>query len=751
MKKNILFLFFFVCYTILQAQSTREAHDYFVIENVSDNEQSLTGYIEFLYDSLNTLTIDDVTSPRYVYAFNKLEDIDSNIVINNHTTFWLRISLDNQTQETNWMVKYPSLFKNELYYSPDDTLFYSSISGFHYPPSARSFPYNFWYDHATPVFLIKGKQVIYIRAKRTFSEVTFDFYNKAKLEQFLSLFSLKPAKVISQKYIQKFVFDCIIFGILGAMLIYNFVLYFFIKDKSYLYYSSAIAAFICYLFYSYSYYNSLFFNFSIDYFQINIDNIIQSACADLIIFFFISFTQHFLQTSTNYPKWHKLFQYLKWYIIIIHAVLYIRAVTSFLSPILHNSNYGIAILIFIVFSILLATKKETIHRYYVYANIPFFCFAIIYIVFITLVPLEQTIEYLILDNSLKIGFTLQMVSFSIALAARINIMREKITKSQIENERLEKEKVLEVQKIIEEKNVELEQKVIARTAELAESNEELNQTNEELEQTLEVINIQKNQLEDKNRHITDSIQYAQKIQQAILPPFAYMSQYLEDYFVLFKPRDIVSGDFYYFEAVDEDKLIVAAIDCTGHGVPGAFMTMIGTEILNESIQSKKIHEPDMILNKLHKQIRNALRQKETKNRDGMDMALLSIDKKQKQVDYAGAKNSLIYIQNNTLYQIKADKMSIGGEQKEKERIFTKHTIDASQPTIFYLFSDGYQDQFGGERKKKFMIANLKKILLEIHHLPASEQQVILDQKIMEWMKTGNEKQIDDILVMGIRV
>lgn len=300
--------------------------------------------------------------------------------------------------------------------------------------------------------------------------------------------------------------------------------------------------------------------------------------------------------------------------------------------------------------------------------------------------------------------------------------------------------------ITRKKNRELaqQQKVIQETnAELVQSNEEIASQRDNAERLSQ-------ELAKKNEDITASISYAQRIQEAILPRREDISEYFQEHFILFRPRDIVSGDFYFF-AHHQGRSIMAAIDCTGHGVPGAFMSMIGSEILNEIIYSQNIVEPDKILNELHKGIRKALKQKESNNRDGMDLALLSYHHESQMLEFAGARNPLIYIQNGELYQIKGDKLSIGGEQKEIERIFTKHQLYISEPTMCYLFSDGYQDQFGGEKDKKFMISRLKKLFQEIHQEDLKTQQEILGQTFDDWIASGKDKQIDDMLVLGLRL
>jgi PAS domain S-box-containing protein len=266
------------------------------------------------------------------------------------------------------------------------------------------------------------------------------------------------------------------------------------------------------------------------------------------------------------------------------------------------------------------------------------------------------------------------------------------------------------------------------------------------------------ELKEKNHSITESINYAQRIQAAMLPDLDSVRQELPELFVLFKPRDIVSGDFYWVatpQQYDENgkpvsmhKVMIAAVDCTGHGVPGAFMSMIGHSLLDEIVNVRGTTKPNQVLEDLHEGVRYALRQNDSHNRDGMDMALVVLCKKNKVMEFAGAKNPLLYIQDNELHQIKGDKFAIGGEQLEVKRNYTRHLIDISKPTTFYIYSDGYQDQFGGQEGKKFMRKQLRELLFEIHQKPMHEQRQILDETIENWRTQASEKQVDDILVIG---
>lgn len=287
--------------------------------------------------------------------------------------------------------------------------------------------------------------------------------------------------------------------------------------------------------------------------------------------------------------------------------------------------------------------------------------------------------------------------------------------------------------------------LVDKSQELEVANEEVKISNEELKITLETIELQR----DK---ILDSIQYAQNIQTSILPRIEYIKQLFPEFFVLYQPRDIVSGDFYWV-ADTGNKIILAAVDCTGHGVPGAFMSMIGNDALNNIVKERRIYQADEILFHMHRYVYGALQQKETQNEDGMDMALVVIDQANKTLEFAGAKNPLIYVQNGKLHRLKGAKRGIGGEPMNKETVYHMHTLDISEPTTFYLFSDGYQDQFGGPHNRKFMSKQFYDVLFDSHTKPMTVQKNILEDTLNNWMQQYKTKadQIDDILVIGVKV
>lgn len=254
----------------------------------------------------------------------------------------------------------------------------------------------------------------------------------------------------------------------------------------------------------------------------------------------------------------------------------------------------------------------------------------------------------------------------------------------------------------------------------------------------------------KNKDILDSINYAKRIQTAILAPREEIFSVFNDAFILYKPKDIVSGDFYYFSHVDGRGLIAAA-DCTGHGVPGALMSMIGNDLLNHVTRERKITQPAEVLDLLHKGIINVLKQdgKQGETRDGMDIALLSFDMNNpRKIQYAGAYRSLCIVRNGELIDYKANKFPIGNATMERGN-FTNNEIDVQPGDMCYIFTDGYADQFGGDQGKKFMVKKFHKLLIEYANKDVYDQERFLDSAIEAWR--GDHEQVDDILVIGIRI
>ena len=354
---------------------------------------------------------------------------------------------------------------------------------------------------------------------------------------------------------------------------------------------------------------------------------------------------------------------------------------------------------------------------------------------------------------MQVGIISEILIFSLGLGYRMKS--------------LEKENA----KILENQNKILEQKVIERTKEISTKQEEILVQNEELHQQQEeiisqrdYINIQNKQLKTTNTQFLDSVRYAKTIQKAILLMKQRVQTHFEDSFVLFRPRDIVSGDFYWiYETNDpitnEEIILIAVLDCTGHGVPGAFISLIGFAILNEIVAKENVISPAKIVERLDERLQEALRQKQNHNMDGMDVAMCAIrkvnsihhstGKKQFEIIFTGAKRPLYYIKDDIFEELKGNKMSVGGITRKKEELeFQEEKIILSKGDKIYLTTDGFADQ-NGKNQQKIGSLKLKTTFEEIHTLPFTEQKTKLEQ-ILDTHQ-GKQKQRDDITILGVKL
>ena len=288
---------------------------------------------------------------------------------------------------------------------------------------------------------------------------------------------------------------------------------------------------------------------------------------------------------------------------------------------------------------------------------------------------------------------------------------------------------------------------------LVEQKKEITTQRDEIESQHNILLIKNHIIEEKNKNITDSISYARQIQSAMQPSKKIFENHFSEYFILNKPRDIVSGDFYFIKK-NTDFLVLAAADCTGHGIPAAFMSMLGMALLNEIVLKHEITNAGDALNELRTQIKYTLHQtgKSGEQQDGMDIAFCIINLETLQLDFAGAYNPFWIIKNDkfeskklTVY--KGDRQPIGVFLKEDS--FTNHTIRLEKGDVFYIFTDGFHSQFGGEQEKKFKIRRFQNLLLRHSGKPLSEQTQILEQEFDLWR--GKCEQVDDVLVIGVKI
>jgi serine phosphatase RsbU (regulator of sigma subunit) len=291
--------------------------------------------------------------------------------------------------------------------------------------------------------------------------------------------------------------------------------------------------------------------------------------------------------------------------------------------------------------------------------------------------------------------------------------------------------------------------------EISEKNDELSQQNEEIaaqrdeiEAQRDLVYTQKDQIERTHNEISSSIDYATRLQDAILPGNRLLKEHFADHFVFFRPKQKVSGDFYWWTRI-EDRLIITTADCTGHGVPGAFMSMLGVSLLREIVNREFLSQPGDILNQLRREVISSLDQKGDmgEQKDGMDLAMISYDLSSGKCLYAGANNPLYLVRNGELKEYKPDRMPISYYQRMES--FTSREIDLKPGDRIYLFSDGFADQFGGEHRKKFKYRAFQNLILEHSEKPMDQQHIILQDTIVKWQ--GENEQIDDMVIVGLKM
>ncbi len=333
-----------------------------------------------------------------------------------------------------------------------------------------------------------------------------------------------------------------------------------------------------------------------------------------------------------------------------------------------------------------------------------------------------------------------------------NSLEKRVKTRTVEIEQQKEELQTQAQNLLE-----MNEELYIQSENLQEVNKKLGSTNELLNKNKSKLELKNQKIDKQNVDIKSSIKYAQRLQKAVLTPESEFINCFQDYFIFFRPRDIVSGDFYLLEKVDNYLVLVVA-DCTGHGVPGGFMSMLSITLIQEIIRNVDLEDTGIFLDELRKKIILSLKQDANKKAlgDGLDIALLVFDTKENFMYFSGAYNPVLVIKNNTeektILEIKGDRMPIGS-YIGKPKSFTTHKMEISKDDCIYLSTDGYKDQRGGSQKRKFMNKNFKKMIFDNHKLEMKKQKKIISQSLDNWLNTGTNhfKQMDDILVIGIKI
>lgn len=676
--------------------------------------------VHFYIDHNNTMKIDEIKTKSFEKSTQEVLNFG-----NNSFTVWIKFKIQNKTDKILILSAESGILDAINVYRIDEnnTMFAANETSAHFPMSTREFPYNYFLFELP---INQGK--------------TNEFYVKIQTDFFQVPIRVGTAKsfLISNHKID--FIEGIYFGICLVIFLYNLFLYISVRDKLYLYYIFQVFFTGIMMLQLLGY----FYELPIDgLYHINKYGAIFPALA---MFFATLFVISFLELRKRLP----IFYYLVVFISSISVLVMIFSLSlhNYWGSVTNQANGMFAAIVIIIASAVLYKRGFKQAKFFLLAWGGYMFFLIIFIL--------QAASFLptnwFTSGAFQFGSATEMLLLSLALADRINIYKKNTEKAQAEIILQTQENV----RLVAQQNETLEKKVEERTFEIQQINEELQvqseelqQQKEEIEQTLEVVNMQKLLIEDKNNDIIASITYAKRIQNAILPVRSKIKSVFADSFVIYKPKDIVSGDFFWCSK-QEDLVFLAVADCTGHGVSGAFMTLIGNNLLNQIIIEHKITSVSKILFELDKLLCETLQQNDENAlvNDGMDISMLLYHKNIDKIYYSSAKRPLFYFLNGEFFEIKGSKYPIGSSHFDN-KVFDEHIINISNDISLYLFTDGYVDQFGGAKNTKLMRKNFKNLLINNQNQSFSQQKNILSDYFENWR--GVQKQTDDVLVMGIKV
>lgn len=656
----------------------------------------------YLGQSITYFQTDRNLTPEFVFNSDTLPFKNGSTEVLNfglsEKTVWIKLKLEHHqdaNKQMNLFFESLPLDTIQYFYQKADGSIHSETTGFSQPQATKT-NYNRFYLLNIPSIEECPSQELLIHIA-----TPVQYIITVRIGSFEAF---KKQFAITELYYGAF------FGFLLCMFFFNLLLFVRLREASYLWYSLSIFTSLI----IFSSFSGHFYQYVLPSFP-NIANKVLLTASGILLIVMSKFMIHALELNKKSKLLKLTYDILGvfgWAIVLGVLVLGRKAMVA-------PANIGVGILaINIMITSLAVYNKE--NRYAIYFFFAWFIYATGGILNIlknlSILPYNE-----VTVHSAEIGCALEVVLIAFALGEKY--------RSFAESKALAQKEMIALQ---DAHNKTLEEKVILRSNELIQANNSLQETTEKLEY--------------QNITITESIHNAQNIQKSMLTIGDDMQRKLGDFFILLKPKDIVSGDFYWFKSI-EDKLIAAAIDCTGHGVPGAMMSMLGYNSLNTIIKKSNNTEPAMILDNLHEVISSTLRQNTTRNRDGMDMALIAFDKSTRILQYAGANKGAIVIHKGELTLLKANNKSIGG--RENEAPFTTHEIKLEESALVYLYTDGFQDQFGGDKGKKLMFKRVKELIQNYCHLPLKEQKEALEKEFQNWM--GNHEQIDDVLLIGIKL
>lgn len=654
----------------------------------SDESFSLDQYTQYLIDSTDELSVADVKRLFENNSFTDFAKNKKNVFGFNPNSIWLGVefTIENNTHKVlNFECPYHEYIDIYLY-RKESTHHFSSgnLKPFETRGKLKST------DFAWPIQFEQGEKVLMIaRIKSTSSVIT-----NVKLRSTYDYHNYS---------INKNIYYGFFFGILLIMILYNLFVYNILKDTSYIYYVSSVIVTLLIF--------STISSYSFKYIYPNLPLLnyhIRKVLISTIVFPTALFAIHFLELR-KYSRIFYSIMHIMMALAVISIILTFVGIMQSFSAILIMAHSSVLFFC----GLLVYSRGNKNAFFYMIA----WAFYIIGGITISLRSIGIIQADTFSNHSAELGSMFEVSLLSFALANRYRSLRKE--KEHHQHEYLD---------LVQSQNEILEDLVGSRTFELKETLSDL---------------------ESKNSLITDSINYAQKIQQAILPTKEKFLAFFPDITLLYLPKEVVSGDFYFYEK-NNDNHVIAAVDCTGHGVPGAFMSMIGYNVLYDAIMVKNLTNPSHILQSLDEGISKRLLRKEADVviKDSMDIALITINKKDNILKFSGAYRPIFIIYKNGNHEvIKGTKKSIGSKHYEFLSEFKQHEFQLDQLHSIHLFTDGFQDQFDANNDKKFTSKRLKELILKNSSLPGKTMEIILNHELETWRKKNN--QTDDILVLGI--
>jgi len=664
-----------------------------IVVSPSDGHIELTNRVTYFVDDSGSLLLTDIL------VNNDWKSSENNSLNFGYNTdpHWLKFSViassGTAALKQLLVISYPVLDSIDIYFRSDSSVWNITHTGDCYPFSSRAYPYRYF---VIPFNITDQYPTeFYIRLQtRSSAQIPLTLWNESAFTQHIN----------KENYALG-----IYYGIILVMMFYNLFIYFSVREKSYLYY-------ICFILF-FGLFQATINGFTYEYLWGDFiwwanNSVIFFAAT--FLFFIPTFANALLNTKVVAPNFGRILTILGYLALVNMACSLIFPYASVVKSTVLLAL--ITVLFTIITGFVCLFRGYRAARFFLLAWLGLLTGGFVYALkAFGLLPNNFFTEY-----GLQIGSASEVILLSLALADRINILKREKAEAQ--------EKAL----------VHLESIVQERTSEVV--------------QQKEIIEI-------KNKDILSSIQYAKRIQEAILPSPSYIKKYLPENFVLYKPKDIVAGDFYWMHVTGQDEnsnddsvtkdsiVLIASCDCTGHGVPGALVSVVCHDALNRAVREFKLTKPADILTKTRELVIGAFEKSEKDVNDGMDISLCAIDFYRMKLDFAGANTPMILMQNDQQIELKADPQPIG--KFFREMPFTNHTVDINKGDTIYLYTDGFGDQFGGPSGKKFKRSQLKELLKKFVGKPMPEQQKTLLTEFDNWR--GDMEQIDDVCVIGVRI